>query len=134
MGRCCRSAGDMGREGDHKRAIGLGAEGKAKATSAADALDLATASPPPARGAGHKAHALMAEHRWCIGGYHADCRKALALQRRSDGAGLSGGIDHQPLGSCLPHGGLILRAHREVGEGPGRPQMACGLGQLEQQG
>jgi hypothetical protein len=46
----------------------------------------------------------------------------------------SGGIDHQPLGGCLPHSGLILWAHREVGERPGCPQMPGGPSQLQQQG
>ena len=106
----------MGGEGDHKRPIGPSAEGKAKAPAAADALDLAAAFPSAAGGAGHKAHAFMAEHRRRIGRHHADRWDALALQPRGDRAGLGGGIDHQPLGGCLPHGGLILRAHREVGE------------------
>ena len=124
----------MGRKGDHKRPIGLGAEGKAKAAAAADALDLAAAFPPATGGAGHEAHALIAEHRRSIGWHHADRRDALALQRCSHGAGLGGGIHHQPLGGRLGHGGLILRAHREVGERPGRPQMPGGPSQLEQQG
>ena len=85
------------------RPIGLGAEGDAKAAAAADALDLAAAFSPAAGGAGHKAHAFMAEHGRRIGRHHADRRDALALQLCGDGAGLGGGIDHQPLGSCLPH-------------------------------
>ena len=108
--------GGSGREGDHERPIGLGAEGEAKAAAAADALDLPPVTPPATGGAGHKAHALMAEHRRRIGRHHADRRDALALQPRGNGAGLGGGIEHQPLGGCQPHGGLILRAHREVGE------------------
>ena len=91
----------MGGKGDHELPIGLGAERDAKATAAADALDLVAASPPAAGGTGHKAHALMAEHGRRIGGHHADRRQALALQPRRDGAGLSGGIDHQPIGKWV---------------------------------
>ena len=92
VGRCRRRPGAMGREGDHERPIGLGAEGKAKATAAADALDLAAASPPAAGGAGHEAHPLVAEHRRRIGRHHADRREALERQGCCDGAGLGGGI------------------------------------------
>ncbi len=121
----------MGREGDHNPPLGLGAEGKAKAGAAADALHLAAAA---AGGAGNESHALVEEHRWRIGRHHTDRRDALPHQRRRPGAGLGGGIDHQPLGRRQPQGGLIGGAHREVHVGPGRPQVPGGLGQLEQQG
>jgi hypothetical protein len=58
----------MGREGDHEPPIGLGAEGKAKAAAAADALHLAAAFPPATGGAGHEPYAPMPEHRQRIGG------------------------------------------------------------------
>ena len=90
VGRCRRRAGAMGREGDHKRPIGLGAKGEAKATAAADALDLAAAFSPAAGGAGHEANALMAEHHRHIGRHHTDSREALAHQGRCHGAGLGG--------------------------------------------
>ena len=92
----------MGGKGDHELPIGLGAEGDAKAAAAADALNLAAAFSPAAGGAGHKANTLMAEHRRRIGRHYADRREALAHQGRCHGAGLGGGIDHQPLGGCLP--------------------------------
>jgi hypothetical protein len=57
----------MGGKGDHERPIGLGAEGKAKATAAADALDLAAAFSLAAGGAGHKPNSLVEEHRRRIG-------------------------------------------------------------------
>jgi hypothetical protein len=76
----------MGREGDHERPIGLGAEGDAKAPAAADALDLAAAFSPAAGGAGHKAHTLVVENRRRIGRHHTDRREALALQPRGDGS------------------------------------------------
>ena len=103
----------MGGKGDHEPPIGLGAEGKPKAATATDALHLAAAA---ACGAGDEPHALVAEHRRRIGRHHADRRDALPHQRRRLGAGLGGGIDHQPLGGCQPDGGLIGRLHREVGE------------------
>jgi len=127
--RCC--AGTMSGEGDHEPPIGLGAEGKTKPTAAADALHLAAAA---AGGAGHEPHALVAEHRRRIGRHYADSRDALPHQRRRLGAGLGGGIDHQPLGRCQAQGGLIGGPHREVGERPCRPQMPGGPRQLEQQG
>jgi len=52
VGRFRRRTGAMGREGDHERPIGLGAEGDAKAPAAADALDLAAAFSPAAGGSG----------------------------------------------------------------------------------
>jgi len=125
----------MGGKGDHEPAIGLRAEGQAKAAAAADALDpLAAGGKRAAGGAGHKAHALMAEYSGSIGWHHADHWDALPKQRRRLGAGLGGGIDHHPLGGCQPDGGLIGRLHWEVGERPGRPQMPAGPRQLKQQG
>ncbi len=121
----------MGREGDHEGAPGLGAEGQSPAAAAGAALHLAAG---PGGRAGHEPHALMPEHRRGIGRQNADRRDALALQPRGDGAGLGGGIDHQAPLRRLPQGGLIGGAHREVGVGPGRPEMPCGPGQLEQQG
>lgn len=134
VGRCGGSTGAMGREGDHERPITLGAEGDPIAAAAADALDPATAFSPATGGAGHKAHALMAAHRRRIGRHLADRRAALALQPCCNGAGLGEGIDHQPLGSSLPHGGLILWAHREVSVGPSHPEMPRCPSQLEHQG
>jgi len=52
----------------------------------------------PGGGTGHKAHALVAEHRWRLARHDADHRDALPLQLSRLGAGLGGGIDHQPLG------------------------------------
>jgi len=121
----------MGRKGDHERASGLGAEGQAPAAAAGAALHPAAG---PGGRAGHEPHALMPEHRWRLGRHDADSRDALPLQLSRLGAGLGGGIDHQALGSRLPQGDLIGGAHGEMGVGPGRPQMACGPSELEQQG
>ncbi len=107
----------MGRECDHKLSIGLRAERKAKAATTVDALDLlAAGGNREAGGAGHKAHALMAEYSGSIGWHDADRRDALPRQIGCRGTGLGGGIDHKPLGGCQPDGGLVGRLHREVGE------------------
>ena len=72
----------MGRKGDHEPAIGLGAEGQAKAATTVDALDpLAAGGDRAAGGAGHKAHALVAEYGRSIGWHHANRRDALPHQR-----------------------------------------------------
>ena len=121
----------MGRKRDHERACGLSTKRQPPAAAAGAALHTAAG---PGGGAGHEPHALMPEHRRGIGRHHADRWDALPLQPCRDGAGLSGGIDHQALGSGLPQGGLIGGTHEEVGERPGRPQVPRGPGQLEQQG
>ena len=73
----------MGGKGDHEPPIGLGAEGQAKAAAAVDALDpLAAGGKRAAGGAGHKAHALVAEYGRSIGRHDADRRDALPKQRR----------------------------------------------------
>ena len=69
----------MGGKADHKGPIGLGAEGQTKATTTVDALDpLAGGGKRAAGRTSDKAHALVVEHRWCIGRHHTDRRDALA--------------------------------------------------------
>ena len=71
----------MGREGDHKLSTGLRAEGQAKSTTTVDALDpLAAGGKRAAGGAGHKAHALVAEYGRSIGRHDANRRDALPHQ------------------------------------------------------
>ena len=123
----------MGREGDHKGPIGLGAEGQTKPAATAAALNPEAGTGAAGR-TSDKAHALVVEHRWCIGRHHTDRRDALAHQGRCRTAGFGGGVDHQPFGRCLLQCGLILGAHRVVGERPGCPQMTAGPRQLKQQG
>jgi len=71
----------MGGKGDHKLSIGLRTEGQAKAAAAADALDpLAAGGKRAAGGAGHKAHALVAEYGRSTGWHDANRRDALPHQ------------------------------------------------------
>ena len=66
----------MGREGDHERASGLGAEGDPKAAAAGAALHPAAG---PGGRAGHEPHALMAKDCGRIGRHHADRWDSLPL-------------------------------------------------------
>ena len=77
VGRCGSSAGAMGREGDHEPTLSLGAEGQTKTAATAAALNPGAGTGAAGR-TSDKAHALVVEHRWCIGRHHTDRRDALA--------------------------------------------------------
>ena len=59
--------------------------------------------------------------RGTIGRHDANRRYALPLKPRRLGAGLGGGMDHQPMGRRQTECGLIGGAHAEVGVGQLRP-------------
>jgi len=104
VGRSRRRPGAMGGKGDHKRPIGLGAEGKAKAAAAAAALDLSAAS-APAAGAARSQHANGLKHQTlqadpcfpvaahaisAVSGYRQRCPRASVRGRTGPQAGVGG--------------------------------------------